>query len=118
MTEPPSKELLISLVNSLCEVQGKIARAKNQPDYLKQPMVEKVEPLKAPMFFLWERLGYGTPAELNESRCKPYWMASFSASPPDYVAECCRQLRQFEIPVDEYSGGVDLRRELLAFYSD
>lgn len=63
--ELPSKQRLILLVNSLCEIRDRILSVKGMPDYTQRPIADKVEPLKAPMFFLWEKLRYGSPAELS-----------------------------------------------------
>lgn len=121
MDEMPSKQQLILLVNSLCEIQDRILSVKGMPKYTKyiqQPIADKVEPLKAPMFFVWERLGYGSPIELSPRGVKAYWMASFNTSPPDFLSECIQQLRSFEIPINEYDKGLDLQQSLVNSYSD
>ena len=74
----PSKQQLILLVNSLCEIQDRILSVRGMPDYIQRPIADKVEPLKAPMFFVWERLGYGSPTNLSPRGIKAYWMASFN----------------------------------------
>ena len=118
MDEMPSKQQLILLVNSLCEIQDRILSVSGMPDYIQRPIADKVEPLKAPMFFVWERLGYGSPTDLSPRGIKGYWMASFNTSPPDYLSECIQQLRSFEIPIAEYDKGLDLQQSLINFYSD
>lgn len=118
MDEYPSKQRLILLVNSLCELQDKILSVKGMPDYIQRPIADKVEPLKAPMFFVWERLGYGSHTELSPRGIKAYWMASFNTSPPDFLSECIQQLRSLEIPINEYDGGIDLQQSLINFYSE
>lgn len=118
MDEYPSKQRLILLVNSLCELQDRIMSVKGMPDYIQRPIADKVEPLKAPMFFVWERLGYGSPTELSPRGIKGYWMASFNTSPPDFLSECIQQLRSLEIPINEYDGGIDLQQSLINFYSE
>ena len=118
MDEMPSKQQLILLVNSLCEIQDRILSVRGMPDYIQRPIADKVEPLKAPMFFVWERLGYGSPTDLSPRGIKGYWMASFNTSPPDYLSECIQQLRSFEIPIAEYDKGLDLQQSLINFYSD
>ena len=50
----PSREQLILLVNSLCKLQDKILSIKGMPKHIQQPVEDKVEPLIAPMFFLWK----------------------------------------------------------------
>ena len=118
MDEYPSRQRLILLVNSLCKLQDKILSVKGMPKHIQQPIADKFEPLKAPMFFLWEKLGYGSPTELSVGGINSYWMASFHTSPPDFLAECIQQLRSYEIPINEYDGGIDLQRSLINFYSE
>ena len=118
MDEYPSRQRLILLVNSLCELQDRIMSVKGMPDYIQRPISDKVEPLKAPMFFVWERLGYGSPTELSPRGIKGYWMASFNTSPPDFLSECIQQLRSLEIPINEYDGGIDLQQSLIKFSSE
>ncbi len=118
MGDYQTKEQLILLVNSLCELQDKIMSAKGMPKHIQQPIADNVEPLKASMFFLWEKLRYGSNAELSPRGIKGYWMASFNTSPPDFLSECIQQLRSFEIPINEYDGGIDLQRSLINFYSE
>ena len=118
MEEYPSKEKLILLVNSLCKLQDRIMSVRGMPKHILQPIADKVEPLKAPMFFLWEKLSYGSPTELSPRGINGYWMASFNTSPPDFLSECIQQLRSFEIPINEYDGGIDLQKSLINFYSD
>ena len=106
----PSKQQLILLVNSLCKLQDKILSVKGMPKHIQQPIADKVEPLKAPMFFIWDKLGYGSPAELSPRGIKAYWMASFNISPPDFLSECIQQLRSHEIPIADYDKGLDLQQ--------
>lgn len=61
MTSPPTKQGLISLVESMCEVQDRMFCARGMPEHIQRPHVDNMEALKAPVFFLWEQLGYGTP---------------------------------------------------------
>ena len=118
MGEYQNREQLILLVNSLCEIQDKILSVKGMPKHIQQPNADKFEPLKAPMFFVWERLGYGSPTELSPRGIKGYWMASFNTSPPDFLSECIQQLRSLENPINEYDGGIDLQQSLINFYSE
>ena len=118
MEEMPSRERLILLVNSLCKIQDKILPQWGVASDFQRQIAAKIEPLKAPMFFLWEKLRYGSPTELSPRGIKGYWMASFNTSPPDFLAECIKQLRSFEIPISEYDGGIDLQRSLINFYSE
>ena len=137
----PSREQLILLVNSLCEIQDKVMSVKGMPKHIQQPIADKFEPLKAPMFFVWDKLGYGSPTALSPRGINGYWLASFNTSPPDFLSECIQQLRTLEIcesasakiktcfnfakreqimeiPINEYDGGIDLRQSLINFYSE
>ena len=66
MTSHPTKEQLISLAESLCEVQDRKLGARSMPEHIQRPHVDNMEALKAPVFILWDLLGYGTPRELSE----------------------------------------------------
>ena len=85
----PTKQKLISLVESMCEVQDRMLGARGMPEHIQRPHVDNMEALKAPVFFLWELLGYGTARELSEKGVKRVWMASFSSLP----MECLSLLR-------------------------
>ena len=118
MTSPPTKHELISLVESMCDVQDRMLGARGMPEHIQRPHVDNMEALKAPVFFLWELLGYGTPRELSEKGVKRVWMASFRSSPGEYLDECLSLLREHKIPISEYDGGTRLRQTLIDFYSD
>lgn len=76
---PPTKHELISLVESMCEVQDRMLGARGMPEYIESPHRVKIRALKAPVFFLWELLGYGTPRELSEKGLRRVWMTSLSS---------------------------------------
>ena len=118
MTDQPTKEQLISLVESMCEVQDSMIGARGMPEHIQRPHVDNMEALKAPVFFLWELLGYGTPRELSEKGVKRVWMASFRSSPGEYLEECLSLLRDYKVPISEYDGGTRLRQTLMNFYAD
>ncbi len=118
MTDPPTKEQLISLVESMCDVQDRMLGARGMPDYIQKPLADEVEALKAPMFFLFELLGYGTAAELSEKGIKRTWMASFRSSPGEYLEECLSLLREYRVPITEYDEGTGLKQTLTNFYGD
>lgn len=118
MTEQPTKEQLISLVESMCEVQGRMLGARGMPEHIQRPHVDNIEALKAPVFFMWELLGYGTTRELSEKGVKRVWMASFRSSPGEYLGECLSLLREYKVPISEYDGGTGLRQTLINFYAD
>ena len=72
-----------------------------------------VEALKVPMFYVWSRL-YGHTHTLSLRGTSAYWLASFKTSPPEYLSECMRLLREGEIPYVE----MELRNSLINFYSN
>ena len=117
-SDPPTKEQLISLVESMCEVQDRMLSARGIPKHIQMPHVDNMGALKAPVFFLWELLGYGTARELSEKGINRFWMASFRSSPGEYLGECLSLLREYKIPISEYDGGTRLRQTLIDFYSD
>ncbi|MCR5131605.1 MAG: hypothetical protein K6C10_09140 [Prevotella sp.] len=110
MDEAPSKEQLNELVNSLCELQGRILSVVGPPKHYQQSLAASVEPLKTPIYFLRQMLGY---ADFPQSRVQHQWLASFKASPPDFLSECIVQIKNGDIPVDD----LNLRRTLIDFYS-
>ena len=52
MTDPPTKEQLISLVESMCDVQKRMLGARGMPEHIQRPHVDNMEALKAPVFSL------------------------------------------------------------------
>ena len=118
MSTPPTKQELISLVESMCEVQDRMLGARGMPKHIQMPHVDNLEALKAPVFFLWALLGYGTARELSEKGIGKVWMASFRSSPGEYLEECLSLLRDYKIPISEYDVGTGLRQTLIDFYSD
>ena len=114
----PTQSDLKSLLASIEEVQSKILQTLGPNEQIKKGLVAELEPLKAPVFFLWELPGYGTPRELSEKGVKRVWMASFRSSPGESLDECLSLLREYKIPISEYDGGTRLRQTLIDFYSD
>ena len=108
----PSKENIKELVQELCLIQNKI-QAEHCFDFFKEPKLSNVEALKVPMFYVWSRL-YGHTHTLSPRGTSAYWMASFKTSPPEYLSECMRLLREGEIPYID----TELRNSLINFYSD
>ena len=49
-TSPPTKQELISLVESMCEVQDRMLGARGMPEHIQRPHVDNIEALKAPVF--------------------------------------------------------------------
>ena len=73
-----------------------------------------VEALKVPTFYVWHKLGYGHTYTLSPRGANAYWLASFKTSPPEYLSECMRLLREGEIPYVD----MELRNSLINFYSE
>ena len=111
MDEAPSMEQLNELVNSLCELQGRILSVVGPPKHYQQSLAASVEPLKTPIYFLRQMLGY---ADFPQSRVQHQWLASFKASPTDFLSECIVQIKNGDIPVDDRT----LSRTLIDFYSE
>lgn len=111
MEEAPSKEQLNDLVNSLCELQGRIMAQIGPPTHYLQSLAASVEPLKTPIYVLRKLLDY---ADFPQSRVQHQWLASFRTSPPDFLSECITQIKNGDIPVDDLT----LRRQLIGFYSE
>lgn len=108
----PSKGDLIDLVNGLNLIEDRI-KAELCFDFFKEPKLSNVEALKVPMFYVWSRL-YGHTHTLSPRGTSAYWLASFKTSPPEYLSECMRLLREGEIPYID----MELRNSLINFYSD
>ena len=64
--DQPTQSDLKSLLASIEEVQSKILQTLGPSEQIKKGWAAELEPLKTPVFFLWELLGYGTPRELSE----------------------------------------------------
>ena len=111
MEGAPSREQLNELVNSLCELQGRILSVVGPPKHYQQSLAASVEPLKTPIYILRQLLGYG---DFPQSRVQHQWLASFRTSPSNYLSECITQIRNGDIPVDD----LNLRRSLINFYSE
>ena len=111
MAEVPSREQLKALVNSLCELQGRILKKIGPPTFFLREQAASVEALKTPILVLWEFLGYG---DFPENKVQRQWLASFKSSPPEFLSECINQIKNGDIPVDDLT----LRRQLIDFYSD
>ena len=108
----PSKGDMIDLVNGLNIIEDMI-KAEHCFDFFKDPKLSNVEALKVPMFYVWSRL-YGHTYTLSPRGTSAYWLASFKTSPPEYLSECMRLLREGEIPYVD----MELRNSLINFYSE
>ena len=111
MTEAPSNEQLMELVNALCELQARIVRQIGPPTHFLLSQAASVEPLKTPIYVMRQLLGY---ADFPDSKVQRQWLASFKTSPPDYLSECITQIKNGDIPVDDLA----LRRQLIDVYSE
>ena len=111
MDEAPSKELLKALVSSIREQQDKMMGTLGMTRDLNRSVAAKLEPLKTPIYFLWEHLGYG---DFPQNRTQRHWLSSFRTSPSDFVSECIMQIKSGDLPIDDS----DARRSLINFYSD
>lgn len=111
MDETPSKELLKALVSSICEQQDKMMGTLGMTRDLNRSVAAKLEPLKTPIYFLWEHLGYG---DFPQNRTQRHWLSSFRTSPTDFLSECIVQIKNGDIPVDDRT----LSRTLIDFYSE
>ncbi len=111
MEEAPSREQLKVLVSSINEQQDKMVRTLGMTRDLNRSFAAELEPLKTPIYFLWEFLGYG---EFPNNRTQRYLLSSFRASPPDFLSECILQIKIGGMPIDD----IDARCALIDFYSD
>lgn len=111
MSELPSIEKLKALLVSICDEQVKIRNAFGGPMTFQQSLAMKLEPLKTPIYVMWQFLGYGDFPDSKEQRI---WLSSFKTSPPEYLSECIMQIKSCEIPIDNLT----LRRQLIDFYSE
>ena len=108
----PSKGDMIGLVNGLNLIEDRI-KAEHCFDFFKEPKLSNVEAIKVPMFYVWNRL-YGHTHTISPRGTSAYWLASFKTSPPEYLTECMRLLREGEIPYVD----MEFRNSLINFYSD
>ena len=111
MDEAPSKEQLKVLVASICEQQDKMVRTLGMTRDLNRSVAAKLEPLKTPIYVIWEHLGYG---DFPQNRTQRHWLSSFRTSPSDFVSECIAQIKNGDIFIDD----LNLRRSLIDFYSE
>ena len=111
MEEAPGREQLKTLIVSICEEQEKIRKVIGPPKAFQQSLAASLEPLKTPICFLWETLGYGN---FPQNSVQLRWLALFKTSPSDFISECIVQIKNGDIPVDDFT----LRRTLMDFFSE
>ena len=78
---------------------------------LNRSVAAKLEPLKTPIYVIWEHQGYG---DFPQNRTQRHWLSSFRTSPSDFLSECIMQLKSGEISVNDR----DLNCSLIDFYSE
>ncbi len=109
--ETPSRERLKALLVSIRDEQNRIMARRGMSRELNASFAVKLEPLKTPVYVMWQYLGYGDFPDSKEQRI---WLSSFKTSPPEYLSECIMQIKSCEIPIDDLT----LRRQLIDFYSE
>lgn len=109
--EAPSREQLKALLVSIRDEQVKIRNVIGPPKAFQQSLAMKLEPLKTPIYVMWQFLGYG---DFPQNKVQRQWLASFKTSPPEYLSECITQIKNGDIPIDDLT----LRRQLIDFYSE
>ena len=109
--DAPSRERLKALLVSIRDEQNKLMARRGMSRQLNASFAVKLEPLKTPIYIMWQYLGYGDFPDSKEQRI---WLSSFKTSPPEYLSECIMQIKSCEIPIDD----LQLRRQLIDFYSE
>lgn len=109
--EAPSKEQLKSLLVSIRDEQNRLMARRGMSKELNVSFAVKLEPLKTPIYVMWQYLGYG---DFPQGREQAYWLSSFKTSPSEFLSECITQIKNGDIPVDN----IALRSLLIDFYSD
>ena len=111
MGDSPNNEQLKEFVNSLCELQGRIWAQIGLSTHFPQSQVVSVEPLKTPIYVMHQQFGY---ADFSDFKVQHQWLASFKASPSNFLSECIVQIKNGDIPVDDQT----LNGSLVDFYSE
>jgi len=109
--EAPSREQLNALLISIRDEQNRLMARRGMSRELNASFAVKLEPLKTPIYVLWQLLGYG---DFPQNKVQRQWLASFKTSPPDFLSECITQIKNGDIPIDDLT----LRRQLIDFYSE
>ncbi len=107
----PSKERLKALLVSIRDEQNKLMARRGMSRELNASFAVKLEPLKTPIYVMWQYLGYGDFPDSKEQRI---WLSSFKTSPPEYLSECIMQIKSCEMPIDDLKA----RCQLIDFYSE
>ena len=101
----------MELVTLICEEQNKLKKVKGMSRDMNASIAVKLEPLKTPIYVMWQYLGYGDFPDRKEQRI---WLSSFKTSPPEYLSECIMQIKSCEKPIDD----LKVHRQLIDFYSE
>lgn len=109
--EAPSREQLKALLISIREEQNRLMARRGMSRELNASFAVKLEPLKTPIYIMWQYLDYGDFPDSKEQRI---WLSSFKTSPPEYLSKCIMQIKSCEIPIDD----LKVRRLLIDFYSE
>ena len=109
--EAPSRERLKALLVSIRDEQNRLMARLGMSRELNASFAVKLEPLKTPIYVMWQYLGYGDFPDSKEQRI---WLSSFKTSPPEFLSECMMQIKSCEMPIEDLT----LRRQLIDFYSE
>lgn len=109
--EAPSRERLKALLVSIRDEQNKLMVRRGMSRQLNASFAVKLEPLKTPIYVMWQYLAYG---DFPDNKVQRQWLASFKTSPPDFLSECITQIKNGDIPIDDLT----LRRQLIDFFSE
>jgi len=109
--DAPSRERLKALLVSIRDEQNRLMARRGMSRELNASFAVKLEPLKTPVYVMWQYLGYGDFPDSKEQRI---WLSSFKTSPPEYLSECIMQIKSCEMPIEN----LKIRRQLIDFYSE
>ena len=111
MDNAPSRERLKALLVSIRDEQNRLMARRGMSRQMNASFAVKLEPLKTPIYVMWQYLGYGDFPNNKEQRI---WLSSFKTSPPEYLSECIMQIKSCEMPIEDLKA----RRQLIDFYSE
>lgn len=111
MNNAPSREHLKSLLVSIHDEQKRLMARCGMSREQNALFAVKLEPLKTPIYVLWDCMGYG---DFPQSREQHQWLSSFKTSPSDILPECIIEIKTCEIPVEN----LKVHRQLIDFYSE
>lgn len=104
-----TQENLKSFISSINDI--------NTAEGGEQHMIADIaERLSAPIYFIWEYLGYGSTDKLSEKECKPCLKVLFESSPENYLLECIELLSSDRITIPDKGALSERKEHLLNFY--